>query len=95
MGRCLFLTKYYTCKLTSFFSWEITLQLNSTYVKAISAISYKVVFNRRPKYYRVPVGAREIAIDQVKIEEVNNKVDDTIVYKAAEQLAIEVQAKRR
>ena len=41
------------------------------------------------------MGAREIAIDQVKIEEVNNKVDDTIVYKAAEQLAIEVQAKRR
>ena len=56
---------------------------------------YEVVFNRKPKYYRVPVGARDITIDQVEMEEIDDEIDNAIVREAAEQLAIAEQAERR
>ena len=41
------------------------------------------------------MGARELTIDQVKIEEVEDEVDNAIVHEAAEQLAMIEQAERR
>ena len=48
--------------LTHFFQ-EIALQLNSTYHKAIKAIPYEVVYNRKPNYKRTPIGRNILSMD--------------------------------
>ena len=48
--------------LTYFFQ-EIALQLNSTYHKAIKAIPYEVVYNRKPNYKRTPIGRNILSMD--------------------------------
>ena len=57
------------------------MQLNYTYYRAIKAILYKVVFNRKPNYKRILVGNREIDEDDIKEEEINNKANNSIIAK--------------
>ena len=57
------------------------MQLNYTYYKAIKAILYEVVFNRKPNYKRAIVGSREIDEDDIEEEEIEDEADDSIVAK--------------
>ena len=50
--------------LTYYFQ-EIALQLNSTYHKAIKAILYEVIYNRKSNYKRTFIGLRQIIIDEM------------------------------
>ncbi len=58
--------------------------MNSTYQSAIKAISYDVVFNRKPKYKRVDQGLRPM-ITEANIKEnlIEDEQDDKLI--AAEQ----------
>ena len=61
------------------------MQLNSTYHKAIKAIPYEVVFNRKPNYQRAPIGLRQITIDQVEEMEVDDEMDTSMIHEAVAQ----------
>ena len=71
------------------FSQEIALQLNSTYHKAIKAIPYEVVFNRKPNFQRAPIGLRQITIDQVEEMEIDDEMDTSMIHEAVAQEAME------
>ncbi|KAF6233047.1 hypothetical protein HO173_008803 [Letharia columbiana] len=68
---------------------EFALQLNSTYHRAITAIPYEVVFNRKPKHKRAPVGMREVNENEIEDQEVENEIDDGIVHASVDQEAME------
>lgn len=68
---------------------EITLQLNSTYHKAIKAIPYEVVFNRKPNYKRAPIGLRQITEEDVENQEIDDEVDDSLIYERRDQTTME------
>lgn len=74
--------------LTTFLQ-EIALQLNSTYHKAIKAIPYEVVYNRKPNYHHAPIGLRQITIDQVEEQEIDDEMDTSLIYDAVAQEAME------
>ena len=61
------------------------MQLNCTYYRAIKAIPYEVVFNRKPNYKRALVGNREIDEDDVEEEEIDDEADDSIIAEGVAQ----------
>ncbi len=67
------------------------MQLNYTYQRAIKAILYKVVFNRKPNYKRAEVGYRNIDEDDIEEEFIDNEADDSIIATAVEQQQMEAR----
>ena len=74
--------------LTYFFQ-EIALQLNSTYYKAIKAIPYEVVYNRKSNYKRTLIELRQIIIDEVKEQDIDNEMDTSLIRDDVTQKEIE------
>ena len=70
------------------------MQLNYTYHKAIKAILYKVVFNRKPNYKRAIVGSREIDEDGIEKEEIKDEADNSIIAKGIAQQQIKARITR-
>ena len=55
------------------------MQLNSIYHKVIKAISYEVVYNRKPNYKRTSIGLRQIIIDEVKKQEIDAEIVTSLI----------------
>ena len=65
------------------------MQLNSTYHKAIKAIPYEVVYNRKPNYKRTPVGLRQITLDEVEEQEIDDEMDTSLIRDGVAQEEME------
>lgn len=65
------------------------MQLNSTYHKAIKAIPYEVVYNRKSNYKRTLIGLRQIIIDEVKEQEIDDEMDISLIRDGVAQEEIE------
>ena len=65
------------------------MQLNSTYHKAIKAIPYEVVYNRKPNYKRTPVGLRQITMDEVEEQEIDDEMDISLIRDGVAQEEME------
>lgn len=65
------------------------MQLNCTYHRAIKAISYEVVFNRKPNYKRTVVGNRDIDESDIEEEEIEDEADDSIIAEGVAQQQME------
>lgn len=65
------------------------MQLNSTYHKATKAISYEVVFNRKPNYKRAAIGMRQIDADEIEDQEIDDEMDDSLIHESRDQLTME------
>ena len=62
------------------FFQKIALQLNSTYHKAIKAIPYEVhVYNLKPNYKRTIIELRQIIIDEVKEQEIDDEMNTSLI----------------
>ena len=71
------------------------MQLNATYCKAIKAIPYEVVFNRKPNFKSVEVGTREITLEDVEDQEIEDEADDSIINESLEQEAMEDRVRKQ
>ena len=71
------------------------MQLNCTYHKAIKAIPYEVVFNRKPNYKRAVVGNREILEEDIEEEEIEDEADDSIIAEGVTQQQMEARVQHQ
>ena len=71
------------------------MQLNCTFHRAIKAILYKVVFNRKPNYKRALVGSREIDEDDIEEEIIDDEADDSIIADAVAQQEMEARVQQQ